>query len=77
MTRTYHVTILEMGIDVLKRDDCIADARRWAKRAFPTQTVIVTPWHTGGPCPACGCRPCAGCSSPDVEHANTRKEAAK
>src|SRR4029077_4278993 len=75
MSPVYHITILEAGFDVLKRDDKIADARRWAKAAFPRQTVIVTRWREGGRCPCCGCTPCVGCESAHIEHAKARKEA--
>jgi len=58
MTRTYLVQVLSQGYDVLKLNDTIADARAWARVAFPHDIVNVQPATIRPLCECCGCRPC-------------------
>ncbi len=55
----YRVTTRDFG-DLIKTDDCIADARAWAKRALPDQgcTVARLVELKRHACARCGLTPC-------------------
>lgn len=51
----YQVSIADCAFSPLvKAADCIADARHWAKHAFPRQaTVVSRTWTDARRCPDC------------------------
>lgn len=57
-TRLYDVNTPRYGV-ILRSDDNIAAARRWAARAFPREAVVVRPHvATRASCSRCESRPC-------------------
>lgn len=61
MSRQYVVTTRDFG-ELIKTDDTIANARRWARTALPDQACTVRRLVAVRRCRGCDCSPCAaGC----------------